>query len=559
MLEGSEDHVTLLGSITGFDGYNKTLEVRHYDMRAITPHNYIDASYKPSLMEGNKGYPPLIRNKHGRKFDFVRFFDVCEEELLATKLDNVFLRNLELFINLPRFQRFQHKMLGEALKSKVGVGQKKKEFFKGDFKVRDERSYVVETMENFESSLIIPYHLLVFDQVDKDLDFGSLDLGLVAQLINRDITASSLSQWESSFSDDISDSFIVKDNLGLLMDCYEDVASKLWSREVMFGVDGGIQIRKKGFDLCLIQETKLQKVDEELVFEMWGGTDVKWYFKPSSGRLGEKDCSIFLSAFQRRVCESECVLEGFKYLCCECCLLMRGPDDGVVRGSLLPTLVGGDFNVVKYKDERISYSRYHNFRKIEEFNGFIEKMEGNVCNWDLRPFKFFSYWTEHEAFFSFVEAIWHMAFIEGKAIYSFKEKLKVLREKLRRWNMEIFGYLNLEEDEAFKALMLLILLWYGDIRRVILSYLVTHKRNKVSVWWKDVRSIVGWVVLLYVIDFLLFLDLLIPLALKVNDNGFWTNGSWEWRLNFRDSLIDDVDGESLADLLQFLGSIQGVR
>lgn len=44
---------------------------------------------------------------------------------------------------------------------------------------------------------------------------------------------------------------------------------------------------------------------------------------------------------------------------------------------------------------------------------------------------------------------------KGKTTFVFKEKLAFLSEKLRTWNMEILGHLNLEVEEAVKDLNIL--------------------------------------------------------------------------------------------------------
>lgn len=40
--------------------------------------------------------------------------------------------------------------------------------------------------------------------------------------------------------------------------------------------------------------------------------------------------------------------------------------------------------------------------------------------------------------------------ISRKALFGFKEKLKFLRNKLRSWNVEVFGFLDLQEEEALR-------------------------------------------------------------------------------------------------------------
>ena len=44
-------------------------------------------------------------NKVGRRFGFVRFKGVSDAKFLETQLDNIFIDDLKLFVNLPRFAR----------------------------------------------------------------------------------------------------------------------------------------------------------------------------------------------------------------------------------------------------------------------------------------------------------------------------------------------------------------------------------------------------------------------------------------------------------------------
>lgn len=46
---------------------------------------------------------PSVRYIIGRRFGFMRFFDVNNDRVLVTKLDKIFLGKHKLFINLPRF------------------------------------------------------------------------------------------------------------------------------------------------------------------------------------------------------------------------------------------------------------------------------------------------------------------------------------------------------------------------------------------------------------------------------------------------------------------------
>ena len=45
------------------------------------------------------------RNKDGRRYDFVRFKGVSDAKRLEVQLDNTFINDQKLFVNLPRFAR----------------------------------------------------------------------------------------------------------------------------------------------------------------------------------------------------------------------------------------------------------------------------------------------------------------------------------------------------------------------------------------------------------------------------------------------------------------------
>ncbi|CAK8543276.1 unnamed protein product [Lathyrus sativus] len=58
------------------------------------------------------------RDIRGRRYDFVRFFYVKDEDLLAVKLNNIFIDRKKMFVNVLRFQRKQHVKPGEARRRK---------------------------------------------------------------------------------------------------------------------------------------------------------------------------------------------------------------------------------------------------------------------------------------------------------------------------------------------------------------------------------------------------------------------------------------------------------
>ncbi|CAI8597259.1 unnamed protein product [Vicia faba] len=168
--------------------------------------------------------------------------------------------------------------------------------------------------------------------------------------------------------------------------------------------------------------------------------------------------------------------------------------------------VGRDFDVVRSFDERIGVSDQFNQRELDEFNDFVYhldlvdvplmgnkftwfNLEGGACSrldrfliswelcdlwkikeimvgewslldhyplllvgnhvdWGPNPFKLFKCSFDHEEFLPFVENVWNYMVIRGKAGFILKEKLCILKSKLKLWNKEVFGVLDLNVDKA---------------------------------------------------------------------------------------------------------------
>ncbi|KAI5403769.1 hypothetical protein KIW84_051070 [Lathyrus oleraceus] len=168
--------------------------------------------------------------------------------------------------------------------------------------------------------------------------------------------------------------------------------------------------------------------------------------------------------------------------------------------------VGGDFNTVRVKAERKGISNNFNLKEAEDFEDFISSMDlvdvplinkrftwynldGSACSrldrfliseklfdlwgvggivvgdrsisdhcpiwlncnivdWGPKPFKFFKGWCEHDDFISLVSDVWKNTIRGGKASYILKEKLLAVKSKLKSWNKEVFGMLDLNVDKA---------------------------------------------------------------------------------------------------------------
>lgn len=75
---------------------------------------------------------------------------------------------------------------------------------------------------------------------------------------------------------------------------------------------------------------------------------------------------------------------------------------------------------------------------------------GEDKNWGPKPFRFNNCWLEHADFRNFVEERWCELQINGLASFILKEKMKKLKDCLKRWNKEVFGVFDLNIDKLVK-------------------------------------------------------------------------------------------------------------
>ncbi|XP_058785888.1 uncharacterized protein LOC131660624 [Vicia villosa] len=168
-------------------------------------------------------------------------------------------------------------------------------------------------------------------------------------------------------------------------------------------------------------------------------------------------------------------------------------------------VVVGDFNEVLCKEERIGVDRIRDWRGMEEFKSFVEVMElidincvggkftwykdngkamsrldrfllsnklievwevvdqriekrdisdhtpirlnvGKI-DWGPKPFCFNNSWLKHEDFKAFMAKEWLCLEIRGRGDFVLIEKLKKLKDRLRVWNREVFGWIDLRVEE----------------------------------------------------------------------------------------------------------------
>ncbi|XP_058775012.1 uncharacterized protein LOC131649262 [Vicia villosa] len=236
-------------------------------------------------------------------------------------------------------------------------------------------------------------------------------------------------------------------------------------------------IKREGYDLCLLQEVKVDSITDSLVFKLWGGTNMEWSFRLSCGisEVGINGMWRGLNVYVINV-YSSCLITKKRLMWKE--LVDRKSRRLKERKGRSLTLLGQEteeFNDfienLEVVDARAVGKKFTWFSRdrgamsrLDRFlvsNCLMEvwKIDGQVIgcvkDWDPKPFKFFNDWTKHEDFILFVENAWKSLNGRGRVTYVLKEKLRGMRGKLRLWNMEIYGYLNLEDGEAVKDLNVL--------------------------------------------------------------------------------------------------------
>jgi hypothetical protein len=66
-------------------------------------------------------------------------------------------------------------------------------------------------------------------------------------------------------------------------------------------------------------------------------------------------------------------------------------------------------------------------------------LKPSSVDWGLKPFRFNNHWLLHKDFNTFVENFWRNCEITGWMAFILKEKLKGLKVRLRSWNKETYG------------------------------------------------------------------------------------------------------------------------
>jgi hypothetical protein len=268
----------------------------------------------------------------------------------------------------------------------------------------------------------------------------------------------------------------------------------------------------KGDVVCL-QETKLEVVDLAVVQSLWGSPFVDWEYQASKGVSGG-----IVILWDKRVVEKLDSISGEFTLSCKFRNVgdnlewafsgVYGPNSDSARGILwdelagignwwsLPWCIGGDFNVVRYPNERLkggsltsamwaftdfinelglidlpliggnyawssnptrpAMSSLYRFLVSPDWDGFFASSVQSIIPRTLSDhfpilldcgriqggktsFQFENMWLKLEGFVERVSTWWESYVFEGNPSFVFSQKLHALKQDLKVWNKEVFG------------------------------------------------------------------------------------------------------------------------
>ncbi|GLU22472.1 hypothetical protein SLE2022_385450 [Rubroshorea leprosula] len=74
----------------------------------------------------------------------------------------------------------------------------------------------------------------------------------------------------------------------------------------------------------------------------------------------------------------------------------------------------------------------------------------DIHNWGPKPFRFINSWSLHPEFNHLIEKLWSSFEVEGYWGFKCKEKLRRLKQHLKKWNKEVFGNIDSQLEQAMK-------------------------------------------------------------------------------------------------------------
>ncbi|KAK7258739.1 hypothetical protein RIF29_24323 [Crotalaria pallida] len=230
--------------------------------------------------------------------------------------------------------------------------------------------------------------------------------------------------------------------------------------------DRGVDVGVQRIVYLLMFEDWMESFDSVLAERLWGDPDVDWDFIPSQGRAGGiiklrilksqlgSGLWAFLGDFNvvRDVSERRGV--SLSQRSSECILF----DNWITDMNLVDLPLTGRRYTYHHSDERIM-RRIDRILLSEDWISLwplvlvwaLKRDISDHCPLMLKyfscikrptPFKVNNFWFYHRDFIPLVAEIWRGMTISGRGAFVVKEKLKLLKLRLKDWSRHVFGNLN---------------------------------------------------------------------------------------------------------------------
>ncbi|GKV35665.1 hypothetical protein SLEP1_g43906 [Rubroshorea leprosula] len=109
-------------------------------------------------------------------------------------------------------------------------------------------------------------------------------------------------------------------------------------------------------------------------------------------------------------------------------------------------------------------------------------LKSQHINWGPKPFKFFDEWLLHQECKTIVEEEWKKTNVQGWKGFCVKEKLKAVKQKLKKWSAEEFTQLDLKINEAKEKIASLDRM--GELKQLSDAEIMERKQLFMEVWSK---------------------------------------------------------------------------
>lgn len=107
----------------------------------------------------------------------------------------------------------------------------------------------------------------------------------------------------------------------------------------------------------------------------------------------------------------------------------------------------------------------------------------NKEDWGAKPFKSNDSWFINKAFLKFMEVEWKNLIVKGMSDFLIKEKFKLLKDRLKKWNKKVFGWHNLKVEEGVEDINVMDKLLSRCVNEEVKD-LVSSRNNDISYVWR---------------------------------------------------------------------------